>query len=72
MKEHRKDIRKFSGSSHVAQHSNETEHSFGFSNVETLAAENNWTRRIIKESLYTSETNGRAPNDSKFKLNMFS
>lgn len=72
MKEHQKDIKNSSENSHVAKHSNEKKHSFDFANVETLANECNWNRRIIKESLYTSETNGRALNDVKFKLNVFS
>ena len=72
MKEHQKDIRNFSDKSHIAKHVIDQKHSFDFAEVETLTNECNWTRRVIKESLYTSETQGRALNDVKFKLNIFS
>ena len=72
MKEHQKDIRNFSDKSHIAKHVIDHKHSFDFAAVETLTNESNWTRRVIKESLYTSETQGRALNDVKFKLNIFS
>ena len=52
---------------HVVEHT----HSFDFAEVETLTNEGHWTRRVVKESLYTSETQGRAINDVKFKLNIF-
>ena len=71
MKEHKKDIRNSSESSHVAKHANKEKHSFEFENVEILSLESNWRRRIIKESLFTQETLGKSLNDTKFKLNIF-
>jgi len=44
---------------------------FNFDQAETLNKENNWTRRIIKESLHTHQSAGKALNDVKFKLNVF-
>ena len=71
MKEHKKDIRNRSESSHVAKHANEEKHSFDFEKVQTLSLESNWRRRIIKESLFTHEMLGKSLNDTKFKLNVF-
>ena len=71
MKEHEKDIRKLSNTSNVAKHVIEHNHSFNFNKVETLALENNWNRRIIKESLYTHQSLEKSLNDVKFKLNVF-
>ena len=71
MKEHQKDINKKSDSSNIAKHVTEHKHSFNFNQAETLSYENNWERQIIKESLYTQQSSGRALNDVKFKLNVF-
>jgi arginyl-tRNA--protein-N-Asp/Glu arginylyltransferase len=53
MKEHQKGIKKMSDSSNIVKHITEHKHSFNFNQTETLSYENNWKRRIIKESLYT-------------------
>ena len=72
MKEHQKDIKNFSDKSNIARHVIDNKHSFDFVNAQTLTYESNWHRRVIKESLHTSATNGKALNDVKFKLNVFS
>ena len=71
MKEHSKDIKNFSDNSNIAKHVNEQKHSFNIQEAETLNIESNWTRRIIKESLYTQQHHKEALNDVKFKLNIF-
>ena len=71
MKEHQKDIKKMSDSSKITKHVTEHRHSFNFDQAETLSYENNWKRRIIKESLYTQEALDQALNDIRFKLNVF-
>ena len=71
MKEHQKDIRNFSETSNIVKHTNEQKYSFNFQEVKTLGNENEWTRRVTKESLDTQEQNERAINDVKYKLNIF-
>ena len=71
MKEHKKDITNLSNSSNVVEHVIEQNHTFDFNEVETLIYENNWNRRIIKESLYTYQSLNLALNDVKYKLNVF-
>jgi arginyl-tRNA--protein-N-Asp/Glu arginylyltransferase len=72
LKEHQKDIKKSSDKSNIAKHANDHKHAFNFPESETLSLETNWKRRIIKESLFTEETYGKAINDVKFKLKVFS
>jgi len=69
-KEHQKDIKSTSNSSNLVKHVIEHKHFFNFNQVETLTLENNWTRRIIKKSLYTHESLSQSLNDVKFKLNI--
>jgi hypothetical protein len=57
--------------SHVTRHSNDSKHSFGFLNVGTLGNESNFSKRIIKESLFASKTNGSALSNVKFKLRIY-
>ena len=71
MKEHQKDIRNFSENSNVAKHVIDKKHTFDFAGAQTLTYESNWNRRVIKESLYTSDMKGKSLNDVKFKLNVF-
>ena len=71
MKEHKKDITNLSNSSNIVKHVIKQNHSFDFNEVESLIYENNWNRRIIKESLYTYQSLNLALNDVKYKLNVY-
>jgi hypothetical protein len=62
MKEHQKDIKNISDSSNVVKHVIQHNHSFNFNEVETLTKENNWTRRVIKESLFTHQSSEKVFN----------
>jgi hypothetical protein len=66
-REHQKDIKNTSNSSNLVKRVIEHKHLFNFNQVETLTLENNWTRRIMKESLYTHESLSQSLNDVKFK-----
>ena len=72
MKEHQIDIRNVSDKSNIAKHVSECKNSFDFASVKTLAKESSWTRRIIKERLFTNISPENALNDVKFKPNVFS
>jgi hypothetical protein len=71
MKEHLNDIKNNKLTSLIAQHCNLNNHKMDFDNVETLAFESMWKRRIIKESLLTQHAYGKAINEVNHKLNVF-
>ncbi|CAF1549089.1 unnamed protein product [Rotaria sordida] len=71
IKEHINDIRKNKLTSLIAQHCNINNHKMDFDNTETLALESTWKRRIIKESLLTQHTYGKAINEVKYQLKVF-
>lgn len=70
MKEHKDDIRILKDTSKIAQHVAEKQHNMDFDNVKILCHESNWRRRIIKESLHTHNSFGKAINDVKHQLNV--
>ena len=71
MKEHQANIKKLKDTSELVQHILKTKYTFDFNNVETINHETSWQRRVIKESLYTFESNGKAMNEINHKLNVF-
>jgi hypothetical protein len=71
MNEHKNDIKKDKLTSLIAQHCNTNHHRMDFENAEALTLESIWKRRVIKESLYTHYTNGKAVNEVKYKLKVF-
>jgi hypothetical protein len=71
MKEHKANIKKHESSSALTKHTETEKHSFDFDNVRTLSRETEWSRRIIKESILTHETFGKALNDTKHILKVF-
>lgn len=52
---------------HILQH----KHEFNLPKVNTLTHENNWTRRVIKESNLTNKAHENATNDTKYTLRIF-
>ena len=71
MKEHQADIRKHESSSVLTKHTKTKKHTFDFNSMRTLSGETNWSPRIIKESILTHETFGKALNDTKYVLKTF-
>ena len=71
MKEHQTNIKKQKDTSELVQHILKEKHTFDFDNVDTINHEVNWQRRVIKESIYTYESNGKALNEVNHKLNVF-
>jgi len=71
MKEHKNDIKKDKLTSLIAQHCNINNHRMDIDNAETLSLESIWKRRVIKESLLTHYTHGKAINEVKYKLKVF-
>ena len=66
--EHIKDITKNKQNSAIAQRCSNNNHQFDLNNTKTLNLEENWKRRIIKESLLTQKSLALAINDTKYKL----
>ena len=71
IKEHINDIKKNKSTSLIAQHCNLNKHKMDFDNIETLALESMWKRRVIKESLLTQYAHGKAINEVKHTLKVF-
>ncbi len=71
MSEHTAAIRKKDTNSEMVKHILNTQHTIDFTNIETLTKETDWKRRTIKESLLTHESNGKAINEVKHKLQVF-
>ena len=71
MSEHTSAIRKKDMNSEIVKHISNTHHTMDFTKIETLANETKWKRRIIKESLLTHESKGKAINEIKHKLQVF-
>ena len=69
--EHQTKIRTLGSDSKIVEHILQCKHEFDLSKVETLTHENNWRRRVIKESLLTSKAHGNAINDTKHSLRVF-
>ena len=63
MKEHKDRIKTLSSDSKLVEHILEYKHNIDFSNTSTLAFESNWRKRVIKESILTNRTLGRAINE---------
>ena len=70
MNEHKAKARLLSADSKIVQHILEHNHSFDFSNASTLALalEKDWRKRVIKESIMTQKTLGRAIDDTKHTI----
>jgi hypothetical protein len=62
MNEHKANIRNLSNNSKLVEHILQEKHKFDFSNVQTLALESNWRRRVIKESILTNRMLGNSIN----------
>ena len=60
MKEYEAKIGTLSSDSKLVEHILKYKHSFDFSNTATLAFENDWRKRIIKESILTNRTLGKS------------
>jgi hypothetical protein len=71
MKEHQNNIKKMDHNSRIFQHVYHNSHTMNFNHVETLGYESDWRRRIIKESLFTQATLGKAINDTKHNIKVF-
>ena len=72
MSEHQTKIRTLaSADSKMVEHIIQHKHKFDPSKVETLTHENNWRRRVIKESILTSKAQQNAINDTKHLLRVF-
>ena len=69
--EHKSKIKSLSSDSKLVEHIEKCKHKFDFLNTKTLALENDWRKRIIKESILTSKTLGKAINDTKHTLRVF-
>ena len=68
MNEHKSKARLLSADSKIVQHILEHNHSFDFSNASILALETDWRKRVIKESIMTQKTLGRAIDDTKHTI----
>lgn len=68
MNEHKAKIKSLSSDSKLVEHILEHNHKFDFSNVTTLALENEWRRRVIKESIMTQKSMGKSINDTKHTI----
>ena len=68
MNEHKAKARLLSADSKIVEHILEHNHSFDFSNASTLARESDWRKRVIKESIMSQKTLGRAINDTKHTI----
>ncbi|CAF1389693.1 unnamed protein product [Adineta ricciae] len=68
MREHQANIRTLSTKSKLVEHILAHKHQFDFVNTKTLALENDWRKRIIKESILTSRTLGKSINEVKHNI----
>lgn len=68
--EHKANIRNLSNDSKLVQHILKEKHKFDFSNVQTLALESDWRRRVIKESILTNRMLGNSVNDVKHTIHV--
>jgi hypothetical protein len=68
MNEHQANIRNLSDNSKLVEHILKEKHTFDFSNVQTLALESDWRRRVIKESILTTRMLGNSINDIKHTI----
>ena len=66
--EHKAKVKSLSTDSKIVEHILEHSHNFDFSNTATLALETDWRKRVIKESIMTHRTLGRAINDTKHTI----
>ena len=66
--EHRSKIRTLASDSKIVEHILKYKHNFDFSSTKTLALENDWRKRIIKESILTNRTLGKSINETKHTL----
>ena len=71
MQEHKSNIKRFAANSKLVEHVETYHHEFDFSKVETLAWEQDWKRRTIKESILTQERLGKTINDTDYILQVF-
>ena len=71
MIEHITAIRKKHRNSEIVKHVLENNYEMNFAKVETLTNETVWRRRIIKESLLAHNTQSKAMNEVKHKLQVF-
>ena len=70
--EHKSKIRTLSSDSKIVEHILNFKHKFEFSNTKALAFENDWRKRIIKESILTNRTLGKSINETKHTLQVIS
>ena len=68
MNEHKAKVKSLSSDSKIVEHILEHKHNFDFSNASTIALETDWRKRVIKESIMTQKTLGRAINDTKHTI----
>ena len=66
--EHRSKIRTLALDSKIVEHILKYKHNFDFSSTKTLALENDWRKRIIKESILTNRTLGKSINETKHAI----
>ena len=66
--EHKSKVKTLSSDSKIVEHILKYKHNFDFSSTKTLALENDWRKRIIKESILTNRTLGKSINETKHTL----